>query len=255
MAMSGITYAVINAGESGWTSFGTIGAAAVSVVAVCAFITVQRRVVHPLLPPDLFGTRGFVAVLTVGFTYYFAAFAALPVLSQWLQTSRGMQPLHAALVLTGQLAAFIVVSLAFSARLHHAPRSWVLGGGTILTGLACLPGAALLLHPDWTVLMTVLIVSGVGAAVVSPVLPAVAATSVPPSGAGVAAAAANASRQLGLTIGVALCGTLSRAASGSGTPTTPAVVATVLTCGAVGLCGGAIGTVLLRDERSRVARR
>lgn len=247
--MTGTTYAVINAGECGWASPGTLGAAAVSFVAACLFVSVQRRAAHPLLPPDLFATRGFIAVLIAGFAYYFAAFAALPALSWWLQTGRGMPPLQASLVLTLQLAAFILVSLTLSARLHHAPRSWVLGGGTLLTGLACLPGAALLVRPDWTSLIAMLIGTGIGAAIVSPVLPAVAATSVPPARAGVAAAAANAARQLGLTIGIALCGTISHAANvGNGT-STYAVVAALCTCAAVALCGGAISTVLLRRER------
>lgn len=244
--MTGTTYAVINAGESGWTAPGTVGAAAVSLAAVWVFVLAQRRATNPLLPPDLFATRGFIAVLIAGFAYYFAAFAALPVLSQWLQSSSGMQPLQAALVLTVQLAAFILVSLTVSARLQRAPRSWVLGGGTLLTGLACLPGAALLLRPDWTSLIAMLIGTGIGAAIVSPVLPAVAATSVPPARAGVAAAAANAARQLGLTIGIALCGTIGQAAHVGDGVSTCAVVAALLTCGVVALCGGAISTVLLR---------
>ncbi|WP_454790197.1 MFS transporter [Mycolicibacterium lutetiense] len=246
--MTGTTYSVINAGESGWASPGTIGAAVVSLAAAWVFVLVQRRATNPLLPPDLFATRGFIAVLIAGFAYYIAAFAALPVLSRWLQSSSGMQPLQAALVLTVQLAAFILVSLTVSARLQRAPRSWVLGGGTLLTGLACLPGAALLLRPDWTSLIAMLIVTGIGAAIVSPVLPAVAVTSVPPERAGVAAAAANAARQLGLTIGIALCGTISQAADAGSGPATGAVVAALLTCGVVALCGGAISTVLLRGE-------
>ncbi|MFV8052069.1 MFS transporter [Mycobacterium sp. 48b] len=250
MAMTGITYAVINAGESGWGSTGTVRTAAVSLAAVCLFVTVQRRATHPLLPPDLFATRGFIAVLIAGFAYYFGAFAALPVLSWWLQVGRGMQPLHAALVLTVQLAAFIMVSLIFSARLHHASHSWVLGGGTLLTGLACLPGAALLVHPEWPSLITMLVGTGIGAAIVSPVLPAVAATSVPTARAGIAAAAANAARQLGLTLGIAICGTIGQAARVSDGPSTFAVVTVLFACSAVALCGGAISFLLLRRERS-----
>ncbi|MBP3083769.1 MFS transporter [Mycolicibacterium fortuitum] len=245
--MAATTFAVINAGEFGWAATGTTGAAAVSFIAVVLFVTAQRRSTHPLLPPDLFATPAFVGVLIAGFAYYFAAFAALPVLSRWLQSAAGMPPLRAALVLTIQLAAFVVVSLVFGARLHHAPRTWVLGGGTVITGLACLPGAALLWRPDWTGLIAVLVLTGIGSAIVSPVLPAVAATAAPPGRAGAAAATANAARQLGLTIGIALCGTISRSVdAGSGEPTTGAVVAALLISGAVAMCGGTISVLLLR---------
>jgi MFS family permease len=90
------------------------------------------------------------------------------------------------------------------------------------------------------------VATGIGAGIVSPVLPAVAATSVPPARAGTAAAAANAARQLGLTIGIALCGALSQTAHVNGSGSTRGVVAALVASGAVGLCGGAVSTVLLR---------
>jgi MFS family permease len=244
--MGGFTFAVINAGENGWTSAGTIASAAASFASMCLFMPFQRRAARPILPARLFATPGFTAVLIAGFAYYFAAFAALPVLAHWLQGDQNMSPVQASLVLTIQLVAFIVVSLTVSARLHDAPRSWVLGGGTALTGLACVTGAALLMWPNWTTLIGALVATGIGAGIVSPVLPAVAATSVPPARAGTAAAAANAARQLGLTIGIALCGALSQTAHVNGSGSTRGVVAALVASGAVGLCGGAVSTVLLR---------
>ncbi|WP_077740395.1 MFS transporter [Mycolicibacterium boenickei] len=162
-SMTGVTFAMINAGEHGWTSVGTISGVLVGLGSAAAFVPSQRRAAHPVLPAGLFATRGFTAVLIAGFSYYFAAFAALPVLSRWLQTTEAMRPLQAALILTIQLVAFIAVTLLFSARLHDAPRSWVLGGGTVLTGLACLSGAALTARPEWTTLIAALAITGIGA--------------------------------------------------------------------------------------------
>ncbi|MEX3737267.1 MFS transporter [Mycolicibacterium porcinum] len=245
-SMTGVTFAMINAGEHGWTSVGTISGVLVGLGSAAAFVPSQRRAAHPVLPAGLFATRGFTAVLIAGFSYYFAAFAALPVLSRWLQSTEAMRPLQAALVLTIQLVAFIAVTLLFSARLHDAPRSWVLGGGTVLTGLACLSGAALTARPEWTTLIAALAVTGIGAGIVSPVLPAVAATSVPPARAGTAASAANAARQLGLTIGIALCGTLAQPHPGAGISTS-GLVAALVAAGGVALCGGALSVALLRS--------
>ncbi|MGV9673901.1 MFS transporter [Nocardia sp. NPDC003482] len=244
-AMTGLTFGAINAGEAGWSSPGTVLGVVMSVVAVGLFVPVQRRVAHPILPASLFATRGFAAVLITGFCYYFGAFAALPVLSRWLQGGQGMRPLQAALVLTVQLLAFIVVSLLFSARLHKVSRGWVLGGGTVLIGLACLSGVALELWPTWIALIVALVGTGVGAGVVSPVLPAIAATSAPVSRAGTAAAAANAIRQLGLTIGIAVCGAVAQKPSGVG-DSGGGVVAALLVCGCVALFGGMLGGRLLR---------
>ncbi|WP_418003872.1 MFS transporter [Mycobacterium sp. PDNC021] len=244
-AMTGITYAMINAGEHGWVSTGTVAGAATGLVSAGAFVVVQRYVANPILPAGLFATRGFTGALAAAFAYYFAGFAALPALSRWLQGTAGLSALQASLILTIQLVAFIGVSLTCSARLHDAPRSWVLGGGTVLTGLACLSGGAIVARPQWTTLIAALAVTGVGAGIVSPVLPAVAAISVPPARAGTAAAAVNAARQLGLTIGVALCGALAAGDRGAGI-STPGLSAAFVVAGLVAICGGAISFGLLR---------
>jgi MFS family permease len=245
-AMTAVTFAMINAGEHGWTSAGTVGGALAGLAAAWAFVVVQRRMADPVLPAALFATRGFVGAVIAAFAYYVGAFAALPVMSRWLQGTAGMSPLQAALILTIQLTAFIAVSLTCSARLHDAPRSWVLGGGTVLVGLACLSGSALVARPDWTTLVAALAMTGVGAGIVSPVLPAVAATSVPPDRAGTAAAAANAARQLGLTIGVALCGALAQTGDPGAGISTVGLTAALIAAGLVALCGGAISVGLLR---------
>ncbi|MEZ0053309.1 MFS family permease [Mycobacterium sp. MAA66] len=253
-AMTGVTFAMINAGENGWTSLGTVASAVAGLGAAGAFALVQGHAAHPVLPAGLFATRGFAGALVVAFTYYFGAFAALPVLSRWLQGTAGMKPLQAALILTIQLIAFIAISLTCSARLHDAPRSWVLGGGTVLTGLACLSAVALIARPDWTTLIVALVGTGIGAGIVSPVLPAVATTSVPPARSGTAAAAANAARQLGLTIGVALCGALAQTSDPAAGISTGALTAALIACGIVALGGGAISIGLLRDTDGAVRR-
>jgi len=52
------------------------------------------------------------------------------------------------------------------------------------------------------------LITGIGAGLVSPVLPAIAMSSAPAAHSGVAAAAANSARQLGLALGIALLGTV-----------------------------------------------
>lgn len=131
--------------------------------------------------------------------------------------------------------------------LHDASRSWVLGGGTALVGLACLSGAALLWWPQWTTLIAALVVTGVGAGIVSPVLPAIAVASAPAERAGTAAAAANAARQLGLTIGIAVCGLIGQTTHSGPSDTTPGLAAALLTCGVIALLGGILSGWLLHD--------
>jgi MFS family permease len=90
------------------------------------------------------------------------------------------------------------------------------------------------------------VVTGIGAGIVSPVLPAVAAISVPPTRAGTAAAAANAARQLGLTIGVALCGAVAQSGSAGSDTSASGLAGALIVAGLVAICGGAVSFALLR---------
>ncbi|SHF93865.1 MFS transporter [Streptoalloteichus hindustanus] len=250
LAATALTYTVINGGDHGWSARGTVVGAAVTVLAAVAFVVAERRSPAPMVPPALFGTRAFVGVLVVAFSYYFSGFGALPVLSLWLQENTGLGALNTSLVLAVQVVVFFLVSALISDRLHGPAPSLVLGGATVLIGLGCAAAAAVLISPQWTALVPMLVVTGFGAGMVSPVFPAVAIAAVPASYGGTAGAAANSSRQLGLALGIALCGTIYRA---HGPDTTGGVVDVMLCCAVLAVLGGALAAGLLRGHQRQVA--
>ncbi|GAA4524246.1 MFS transporter [Amycolatopsis samaneae] len=245
VAVSALTFAVINGGDRGWAAPGTVLGAAIAVVALVAFVLAERAHPAPMVPAKLFGTPAFVGVLVVAFAYYFAAFGALPVLSLWLQDTTGLSPAGTSLALTVQVVVFFLTSALISDRLHRLPPGRVLGGATVLIGLGCATGLAALAAPNWVALLPALVLTGLGAGMVSPVFPAVAIAAVPASYGGTAGAAANSSRQLGLALGIALCGTLYSGHSGS---PTGAIVLVLLFCAGVALVGGVLTAWLLRPR-------
>ncbi|WP_065762360.1 MFS transporter [Streptantibioticus cattleyicolor] len=188
----------------------------------------ERLGPQPMMPPRLFARRGLVGVLVVAFGYYFASFGALPVLSLWLQGTTGLGPLGTSLVLTVQVVSFFVASALVSEGLHGAAPARVLGGATVVIGSGCAAGLLLPAWPGWPALLPALVITGFGAGIVSPVLPAVAIAAVPPEY-GTAGAAANSSRQLGLALGIAACGTL----YGAQSPGSTGRLVTALLCCAV----------------------
>ncbi|WP_051576165.1 MFS transporter [Streptomyces sp. Tu 6176] len=204
------------------------------------FVLAERRCPRPILPPALVTAPRFVAVLLAAFGYYFAAFGALPALATWMQTGLGLASPAVSLVLVAQLVVFVAVSGLVSRHLHALHPAWTLGVGTILVGVGALTATAVAGRPDWPVLLPFLVLSGAGAGVVSPVLPAVAIATAPPHHAGAAGGAANAVRQLGLTLGVAVCGTLTR------TSTAPRMSLACAACALVAVTTGALAVRLLR---------
>lgn len=223
---------------------GSAWAGAVAVLAVAGFVRAERRCPHPVLPLGLIASPRFAAVLLTAFGYYFAAFGALPALATWLQTDLGVGPLATSLVLVGQLLVFIAVSGLLSRHLHALAPAWTIGAGTVLVGLGALAGTALALGPAWLALAPFLALTGFGAGLVSPALPALAIAGAPAHQAGVASSAANAVRQLGLALGVAACGTL--AGDATGTVTRAGLSAALAACALTALGTGTVAAALLR---------
>ncbi len=67
--LAGVTWALIQAGEHGATAV-DVSAGAAGLAALVAFIAVERRGRHPMLPLDIFRSRQFTAANLVTFVVY-----------------------------------------------------------------------------------------------------------------------------------------------------------------------------------------
>ncbi|KPC59194.1 multidrug transporter [Streptomyces chattanoogensis] len=240
LAATGVTFGFVRGGEAGWGDPATLLGLAVGAGALIAFVLVERASAHPMIPLALFRKPDFDGLLIASGAYYLAAFAFLPVLSLWLQSDVGLSSFATSLVLTVQPLAFFATSAPAGGALHRIPARWAVGGGCALVGVGDLALLAVEPGSSWPVLLPGLILTGVGAGLVSPVLPATAMAAAPPAHSGVAAAAANSARQLGLALGIALLGTAFHAyrlhVSG--------LHAVFLLAGVIGLGGGLAAVVL-----------
>ncbi|OLR90300.1 MFS transporter [Actinokineospora bangkokensis] len=201
-----LTYALIRAGDSGWTAPATLGFLATAAVAFAVFLAVERRAEHPLLDLGLFRSASFSATITAGLLLMAAAFAVLAYTSVWLQGVLGLTPVAAGVaMLPLAICSFLVSALAGRALQDVSPR-WVVGAGMVLVGV----GAALqaLVDRDSTawVLVPGLAVTGVGVGLAIPTLTSAAMSAAPPQLGGMVAGALNTARQLGYALGVAVLG-------------------------------------------------
>ncbi|MDH6111274.1 EmrB/QacA subfamily drug resistance transporter [Kitasatospora sp. MAP12-15] len=206
LAAGAVTYALIRVGDNGWTSTATLGFFALGALALAAFVAVERRSSRPMLDLALFRSPSFVGIMLGGLLLSVAGFSYMVYASLWLQSVRGMGPVTAGLVfLPMSIAAFLVSAVA-GRWLYGASPRWTIGIGMLLISAGALLQAMVGAGSTWTVLLPGLALTGVGVGLAGPLLAITAMASVPTERGGMAAGAANTSRQLGNALGIAVLG-------------------------------------------------
>jgi EmrB/QacA subfamily drug resistance transporter len=208
-----LTYGVIEGGRVG---FGAVGIAIVLAVALACFVALVRyelRRREPLLEMRFFTSAPFAGAGAIAVCLSAALGGFLFMNTLYLQDVRGLSSLQAGLSLLPTATMLIIVA-PLSGRLvgrYGARPSMVAGGLGVLASGLMLTGLA----PDtsWALLLGAYAVFGAGFALVSPPIAHTAVSGMPPAQAGVAAAVATTSRQVGITLGVAVLG----AVAGGGT--------------------------------------
>ena len=91
--LAGLTYGLIEAPARGWSSPAVVASLLVAAVAAPAFLVVEHRRAHPMLPLGLFRSRQFRGANAVTFVVYGALGGALFLLPVELQIVAGYSPL------------------------------------------------------------------------------------------------------------------------------------------------------------------
>jgi EmrB/QacA subfamily drug resistance transporter len=209
--LASLTSAIIEGSNLGWGSPAILALAVTFAVSLVTLVRYELRRADPLIEPRFFASRPFSAAAVIAVAS-FAAFGGFLFLNTlYLQEVRGLSPLSAGLC-TLPLAAMTVLCSPISGRIvgaHGARAPLILGGlgigASSLMLVALGPGTSL-----WWLLAAYL-VFGVGFGAVNPPITNTAVSGMPPSQAGVAAAVASTSRQVGLTLGVAALGAVATA--------------------------------------------
>ena len=212
--LASLTYGIIAAPKAGWTSAQTIGLFCLSALALGGLIPYERRRREPLLELRFFRSVPFSSASAIAVLAFAALGAFLLLNTLYLQEARGFSALHAGL-LTLPIAASTLVFSPLSGRIvgRRGPRLGLLLGG-IGIGL----GGALMSSITRTTpvvdLLPAYLLFGAGFGMVNPPITNTAIIGMPAEQAGVAAAIASTSRQIGQTLGVAVSGAIAVGAAG-----------------------------------------
>ena len=203
IGLAGVTYGLTDTSGGGLLP---AAAAVLGVLAMIAFVLVERRAEAPMLPPALLSHRRFSAANAASFCIYGAVAGMFFLVPIQLQITSGYSPLAAGLA----LLPITVVVLALSPHAgtlvtRFGPRAPLTVGAVVCTAAALL---AVRIGPDASYLPDVLpavVAAGLGiSAITTPVSIAVL-SAVPDSRAGIASAVNNAvARAAGLLVIAAL---------------------------------------------------
>jgi EmrB/QacA subfamily drug resistance transporter len=211
-----LVLALLRGNEAGWGSPQIIAEFAGAVALLGAFIGIEARSTHPMLPLRLFRIPSFTGAQIAAFGISATFFAVFLYMTLYLQQILGMSAIEAGLVYLPATMVIFFVSGATSQlgeRVSH--RTMISAGlGLVAIGMALLTlGEA---DSSWTVLLPGLLVAAVGTGLFNPSVIAVALGSVPVEQSGLAAGVNDTFRQAGIALGVAGLGALVPAGSALG---------------------------------------
>jgi EmrB/QacA subfamily drug resistance transporter len=203
-----LVLALLRGNEDGWTSTLIVAELAGAVVAMLAFVAVEMRVSHPMLPLKLFRDGSFSGAQITAFAISSSFFAIFLYVTIYLQQILGLSAIEAGLVYLPGTLVMLVVSGATAQLGQRIPARTMIAGGLALVAVGM--GLFMLCGTDssWWVLMPGFIVASIGTGFFNPALTNVAPSSVPQEMSGVAAGVNDTFRQAGIAVGVAALGAL-----------------------------------------------
>jgi MFS family permease len=206
--LASLTYGIIEAPDRGWSSTLIVAAFAVAAASLVALLVWERRAVEPLIDLRFFRSVPFSSAAVIAVASFAALGGFLFLNTLYLQDVRGLSPLHAGID-TLPMAAMTMLIPPLSGRIvgRQGPRIPLLIAGAGLAG-SCLMLVGLSATTPFTWLFAMYVVFGIGFGFVNAPITNAAVSGMPRAQAGVAAAIASTSRQIGQTLGVAVVGAL-----------------------------------------------
>ena len=201
----GIVLGLIRGNDIGWTSTQVVLSIALGASLLAAFVLWELRAPAPMLPMELFGSRGFSAANVASFFMFFGLFGSVFLLAQFLQTAQHDTPLQAGLRILPWTAMPIVVAPLAGLLSDRVGGRIVVTTGLVLQaiGLAWI-AVVTSVSVSYATLVPGFIVSGIGMALFFAPVANTVLSSVRPDQEGIASGATNAIRELGGVFGIAV---------------------------------------------------
>jgi MFS family permease len=207
-AMGALTYGAIEAGAAGFTSPRVVAAFVLALASAAAFLYIQTRVAHPMVPLELFRSRNVSVSVAVGFAFVVGYYGLPFVMSLYLQQLRGLSAFTTGCVFLPMMITGAVLTPASARMAERFSARAVIGAGLVVMAAGLVVIAAAPATVPVSTLAVLMILVGVAGPLTIPPVTAVLLNSVPDRQAGTASGVFNTSRQIGGALAVAVFGAL-----------------------------------------------
>jgi EmrB/QacA subfamily drug resistance transporter len=204
----GVVFILIEGPGLGWTNLRIVAIAVIALLAFVTFLHWEARRHDPFIDLRFFRSVPFSSATVIAVCAFAAYGAFLFMMSLYLQGERHFSAAHTGLIYL-PIAVGAMIFSPLSGRLvgRFGSRPSLLIAGTLLTAATLMLTRLTITTPVWQILV-LFAVFGVGFSMVNAPITTAAVSGMPTDRAGAASAVASTSRQVGVSIGVALCGSL-----------------------------------------------
>lgn len=204
----GLVYVLIEGPVRGWADARIVIVAVVAALAFTAFLRYESRRHDPFIDLRFFRSIPFASATMIAVCAFAGWGAFLFMISLYLQVERGFSAMHTGLLYL-PIAIGALVFSPLSGRLvgRYGARPSLLIAATLITAAALLLTRLTITTAVWQ-LLVIFAVFGIGFSMVNAPITNAAVSGMPTDRAGAASAVASTSRQVGVSVGVALCGSV-----------------------------------------------
>ena len=214
VALTSLTYALIEGHDRGWTSGQILGAFGLAAAATAAFLAIESRVRQPMVQTAVFRARELSGGTAVMMIWAFGVLGIYFFTSLYLQGILGFSPTKAGLAFV-PMALFVVLASMVAARVTS-----LIGGhrtvaaGVLLMVVGLLLFARLGAGASFAALIPGFAVFGIGIGLMNVPLTTAVLDGLPAEHAGIASALLNNSREVAGLLGITVIGAVLRAQQG-----------------------------------------
>ncbi|WP_088186481.1 MFS transporter [Desulfosporosinus sp. FKA] len=201
--------------KAGWLSTEIILESLLSIVFLSLFIYREKKCENPMINLDLFRIRTFTSGNVTGLLSYSLMFGVIFLMPFYLEWILKLSPFLIGLIMTVISLAMFIVSPFSGALADHMGAKLLTSSGMIISSIGSLILVLLSKNTNIYIDLLGLILVGAGIGIFTPPNNSSVMGSAPPEHVGVAGGILNMSRSLGMSIGVAIAGSLYNSAFNS----------------------------------------